>query len=149
VSDTLISVVCRVLHIAATCTSLGGLFYARTVLWPTLDVLRPADRERVLATAIRRFAVIKWTGVATVAVTGVIQWCLTYPHIIDQPRYIAFFTVKMIGAVGLFSITFLLALPDERLGPMRGQRAFWSALNIVCGLVILVGAALMHSAARH
>ncbi|MEO7714655.1 MAG: hypothetical protein ABIY70_00515 [Capsulimonas sp.] len=144
----LISFVCHVLHIASTCTSLGGLFYARMVLWPTLDTLAPDVREQFLAQAIRRFAVIKWTGVAVVAVTGIVQWVLTFPHIINQMHYILFFGIKMIGAVGLFSITFLLAMPTETLRQMRMQRAFWAGLNIICGLTILVGAALMHSAAR-
>jgi len=136
---------CRVLHIAATCTSLGGLFYARMVLWPTLDELPRTERETFLSKAIRRFAYIKWTGVTVVAVTGVIQWLWTYPYVINQQRYLVYFAIKMIGAVGLFGITFLLALPVERLQGMQRHRAFWSALNIICGLTILIGAALMRS----
>ena len=135
----------RVLHIAATCTSLGGLFYARTVLWPTLDVFDTAQRETFLSTAIRRFAYIKWTGVIVVAVTGVFQWIWTYPYVQNQNLYLIYFAIKMAGAFGLFSITFLLALPAERLAGMQTHRAFWSALNIICGLTILVGAALMRS----
>ncbi|MEP6705941.1 MAG: hypothetical protein ABJC05_00395 [Pyrinomonadaceae bacterium] len=136
---------CRVLHIAATCTSLGGLFYARMVLWPTLDELPRPERETFLTNAIRRFAYIKWAGVTVVAVTGVIQWLWTYPYVINQQRYLAYFAIKMIGAFGLFSITFLLALPAERLQGMQKHRAFWSAVNITCGLTILIGAALMRS----
>lgn len=139
---------CRVLHIAATCTSLGGLFYARMVLWPTLDLLPGAERENFLTNAIRRFAYIKWAGVTVVAVTGVVQWLWTYPYIIDQQRYLIYFAIKMIGAVGLFGITFLLALPAERLRGMQRHRAFWSAVNITCGLTILIGAALMRSLPR-
>ncbi len=139
---------CRVFHIASTCTSLGGLFYARMVLWPTLELLPGPERERFLISAIRRFAYIKWSGVTVVAVTGVIQWFWTYPHILDQRRYIVYFSVKMAGAVGLFSITFLLALPAERLHGMQQHRAFWSALNIICGLTILIGAALMRTVPR-
>ena len=138
----------RVLHIAATCTSLGGLFYARMVLLPSLDKLQTAEREMLLTTAIRRFAYIKWTGVIVVAVTGVIQWLWTYPYILDQRRYIIYFVIKMIGAVGLFSITFLLALPADRLRGMQNKRAFWSGLNIACGLTILIGAALMRTVGR-
>ena len=137
--------VCRVLHIAATCTSLGGLFYARMVLWPSLDLLTAAQRETFLAGAIRRFAYIKWSGVTVVAVTGVIQWLWIYPHVLDQQRYLVYFVIKMVGAVGLFSITFLLAMPVEKLRGMQQQRAFWSALNIVCALMILIGAALMRT----
>ena len=135
----------RVLHIAATCTSLGGLFYARMVLWPTLDSLPEPERQTFLTNAIRRFAYIKWTGVTVVAVTGVVQWLWVYPHVINHQVYVLYFGIKMAGAIGLFSITFLLALPAEKLRGMQRQRAFWSALNIVCGLAILVGAALMRS----
>jgi len=136
---------CRVLHIAATCTSLGGLFYARMVLWPTLDTLPSPEREKFLSQAIRRFAYIKWTGVTVVAITGVIQWLWTYPHVVDANLYIIYFSIKMVGAVGLFSITFLLALPAEKLHGMQKRRALWSGLNIVCGLTILIGAALMRT----
>ena len=135
----------RVLHIAATCTSLGGLFYARMVLWPTLDTLAPQERELFLNKAIKRFSYIKWTGVIVVAVTGIIQWFMMYPTIADQKMYVIYFGIKMIGAIGLFSITFLLALPAEKLKGMQKHRAFWSGLNILCGLTILVGAALMRS----
>ena len=138
----------RVLHIAATCTSLGGLFYARMVLWPTLDLLPDAERERFLSGAIRRFAYIKWTGVTVVAVTGIIQWLWTYPNVLDQQSYIVYFAIKMVGAIGLFGITFLLALPSDKLHGMQKRRAFWSGLNIVCGLMILVGAAMMRTVAR-
>ncbi|MGH9972001.1 MAG: hypothetical protein ACREBG_30005 [Pyrinomonadaceae bacterium] len=83
-----------------------------------------------------------------VAVTGVIQWFWIYPYILDQRRYFIYFAIKMVGAVGLFSITFLLALPAEKLRGMQQHRAFWSALNILCGLTILIGAALMRTVPR-
>lgn len=139
---------CRVLHIAATCTSLGGLFYARMVLWPTLDLLPDPERQKFLSSAIKRFAYIKWTGVTVVAVTGIIQWFWTYPYVQNQQRYLFYFGIKMAGAFGLLGITFLLALPNEKLQGMQRQRAFWSGLNIVCGLTILIGAALMRSLPR-
>ena len=140
-----LQLLCRVLHIAATCTSLGGLFYARMVLWPSLDLLPDAEREKFLSGAIRRFAYIKWSGVTVVAVTGIVQWILTYPYVLNQNLYLTYFGIKMAGAIGLFSITFLLALPAEKLRGMQTHRAFWSGLNIICGLTILFGAALMRS----
>lgn len=115
------------------------------VLWPSLDALPETQREAFLSAAIRRFAYIKWSGVTVVAITGVIQWLMTYPYVVDHKLYIIYFGIKMIGAVGLFGITFLLALPAERLRGMQDRRAFWSALNIICGLTILVGAALMRT----
>jgi len=138
----------RVLHIAATCTSLGGLFYARLVLWPALAQLPEGQRQCFLAAAIRRFAWIKWSGVVVVAATGVVQWLATWPRVAAPGVYLACFALKMAGAVGLFSITFLLALPGEPNRRMRRRRAFWSALNLACGLTILVGAALMRATAK-
>jgi hypothetical protein len=145
---TAIMLVCRVLHIAATCTSLGGLFYARVVLWPTLPQLAEPERDAFLRAMIRRYAVIKWTGVTVVAATGIVQWVFLWPLVTNGTLYVLYFGIKMVGAVGLFSITALLALPAERLGPMRADRGFWSALNIACGLAILIGAALMRTVAK-
>jgi len=140
------TVACRVLHIAATCTSLGGLFYARMVLWPLLPTLPEPQREQFLKACIRRYAWIKWSGVSVVSVTGLIQWSLTWPTVTDQRLYLVCFAVKMTAALGLVTITGLLALPAEKLQGMQRHRGFWSALNLLCALTILVGAALMRHA---
>ena len=140
-----VSVVCRILHIAATCTSLGGLFYARMVLWPLIPTLPECEREAFMRRAIARYAWIKWIGVTVIVVSGVIQWFIVWPTVTQRSLYITYFAIKMVAAFGLFSITFLLALPDERLRGMQRQRGFWSLLNILCGLTILIGAALMRS----
>lgn len=138
----------RVLHIAAACTSLGGLVYARAVLWPALPHLPAAERGAFLAVVLRRFAWIKWIGVAVVAVTGAIQWFAVWPHVPARAVYVASFVLKMGGAVGLGTITFLLALPADQLRPMQRRRGLWAAINIGCGAAILVGAALMRAAGR-
>jgi uncharacterized membrane protein len=135
--------ICHILHIASTCTSLGGLFYSRMVLLPNLKYVPEEARDAYLEKMIRRFAWIKWTGVIVVAITGIIQWIDVYPQVIDKTHYIIAFCIKMVGAIGLFLITFLLALPNDRLKVMKEHRAFWAGLNIVCGLTILIGAAMM------
>ncbi len=138
----------RVLHIAAACTSLGGLVYARAVLWPALARLPVAVRADFFGVVVRRFAWIKWTGVAVVAVTGVVQWIDVWPRVAAPAAYAACFALKMCGAVGLGTITFLLALPAGALRPMQRRRGLWAAINIACGLAILVGAALMRAVSK-
>jgi hypothetical protein len=113
------------------------------VLWPNLETIPEPYREPFLRKMIRRYATIKWVGVTVVAITGVIQWIRIFPVVVDQKMYVLCFILKMIGAVGLFSITFLLALPLMQVEGMKRKRAYWSGLNIVCGLLILIGAALM------
>src|ERR1051325_8538377 len=113
---------CRVLHIAATCTSLGGLFYARMVLWPTLPQLSPAEREPFFREMVRRYAIIKWFGIGIISVTGVIQWLYLWPVVTNRSAYLLYFGIKMSAAVGLLSITALLAVPDARLARMQTDR---------------------------
>jgi uncharacterized membrane protein len=134
-----------VLHIAATCTSLGGLFYARMVLIPNLQYVPEPARETYLAKMIKRYGYIKWTGVTIITITGILQWLDIYPQVSNKENYLLAFVLKMAGAVGLFLITFLLALPNAKLGRMQKHRAFWSGINIICGLTILIGAALMRA----
>jgi uncharacterized membrane protein len=135
--------IAHILHIASTCTSLGGLFYSRMVLIPNMQYVPEPARENYLNKMIRRFAVIKWIGVVVVVTTGIIQWVDIYPTVADKSHYLIAFAVKMVAALGLFSITFLLALPDERLKGMQRHRKFWAGVNIICGLTILIGAAWM------
>lgn len=139
----MIDLLIHVLHIAATCTSLGGLFYARMVLLPNLAFIPLPERDVYLKKMITRFGYIKWSGVLVIAVTGMVQWLKIYPEVADKYHYLLAFGLKMIGAAGLFLITFLLAIPGKQLNGMQRKRAFWSGLNIVCGLMILTGAAWM------
>lgn len=136
----------RVAHIAATCTSFGGLFYARMVLLPTLDRLPEPERKPFLDAMVRRFQGFKWAGVVVVAVTGLIQLGQIWPMVADPGSYLAAFALKMVSAFGLVTITGALAIPDVRFDGMRQQRGFWSAINLGCALGILTGAALMRYA---
>jgi uncharacterized membrane protein len=138
--------VVRVLHVAAACTSFGGLLYARAVLWPSLRHVPAEARGPLLASVMRRFSFIKWAGVAIVAVTGILQWRAIDPALASSPRYLGSFAVKMAGACGLLVVTALLALPSRALAGMQNRRALWSGLNLAFAATILVGAALMHAA---
>ena len=141
------SVTARVLHIAATCTSLGGLVYARAILLPAVATLPAEARGPFLAAVIRRYAYVKWTGVLVVAATGIFGLLRALPTVPARSTgdYLAAFALKMLGAVGLFTITAQLALPLPAFRRVQQRRALWSAVNIACGLLILLGAALMRS----
>jgi hypothetical protein len=139
-------VVCRVLHIAAACSSFGGLLYARVVLWPALRQLPPEARGPFLASVMRRFGWVKWIGVGVVALTGLALWSWVYPTVPRPASYLVCFTLKMAGAVGLFGTTLALALPFRVLERMHRHRGFWSGLNLAFAAMILTGAALMHYA---
>jgi hypothetical protein len=58
---------------------------------------------------------------------------------------LAAFALEMGGALALFVITLAPALPLPALRGMQRRRPFWSAVNIGCAAVILIGAALMRA----
>jgi hypothetical protein len=100
----------------------------------------------LLAAVLRRFSIIKWTGVAVVAITGIVQCRSMDPAVVHSLPYLASFAVKMAGALGLFLVTLLLALPSPSLAGMRRHRHVWSGLNLMFAATIFVGAAMMHAA---
>lgn len=138
-------VLSHALHLAATCTSLGGLAYARWVLAPNLPSLPSVERGPFLRRMVRRYAWIKWSGVFVVSITGAIQWFQVFPTVVNKHAYVAAFAVKMFGALGLFGLTAALALSDLGYGKLGQRRSFWSGVNIAFAAVILLGAALMRS----
>ncbi|MBC7554950.1 MAG: hypothetical protein H7257_13345 [Taibaiella sp.] len=141
----LLQLICHILHIAATCTSLGGLFYARMVLVPNLQYVPESARELYLSKMIKRYGYIKWIGVTVIIITGIIQLFDIYPQVADKRNYLLAFGIKMIGAVFLFTITFLLAFPADRLKGMQRNRKFWAGINVLCALALLTGASFMRA----
>jgi len=144
-ASLVVDTVGRVLHLAAACTSLGGLFYARMVLWPSLERVPVEGRAAFLGTVIRRYAAIKWTGMSVVSLTGLHSLWRVWPTLGSPGPYLAAFGLKMLGALGLFVITLQLALPLPSLAGMQRRRGFFAGLNIGCAAVILVGAAMMRA----
>jgi hypothetical protein len=120
------------------------LLYARAVFWPSLRHVPAAYRAPLLESALRRFGVINWTGVAIVAVTGIAQWRAEYSTVAHARAYVASVALKMAAAFALVVTTSLMALPVEALAPIRRRRGFWSAANLLFAALILTGAALMH-----
>jgi uncharacterized membrane protein len=141
----MLQLVTHLIHIIATCVSLGGLFYSRMVLWPNLKYIPEEARDAYLAKMVRRYGIIKWIGIILITFTGVVQWLDIYPQVEHKMAYLFAFVFKMMGAGGLLTITSMLALPLEAFTPIRKRRAFWSAMNLFFGLMILIGAALMRS----
>jgi len=130
-------VLVRLLHLVATCTSLGGLAYARLVLWPNLQTLRSRARgpARALHPTVRAHQVERRDARGDHR-RGTLAH--RWPEVVDKVAFTSAFALKMGGALGLFSITAALAF-----GCMPGRRAFWSGLNLACAVAILLGAAWM------
>lgn len=58
------------LHLLATATWIGGMIYINLVLMPSMPVLPPPERGKLMAVASKRFAFFAWGSVAILLLTG-------------------------------------------------------------------------------
>ncbi|MHA2427346.1 MAG: hypothetical protein ACXADB_04910 [Candidatus Hermodarchaeia archaeon] len=89
----------------------GGLFVNTLVLMPSLGVLNPAERGKLLGVYLKRFALLTWGAVALAGVTGLLA------------------TNSTIGFSGLFSL-------DTRFGNVLLAKIVVTLLMILNGIYL-------------
>ena len=65
--------VINLLHLIGITFWVGGVFVNTLVLMPSLGVISPAERGKLQAVYLKRFALLTWGAVALVGVTGLIS----------------------------------------------------------------------------
>ncbi len=60
------------LHLIGVTFWVGGTFVNALALLPSLQVIRPAERGRLMGTFMPRFARLTWVAIALIGVTGLI-----------------------------------------------------------------------------
>lgn len=144
----IVSIIINTLHIAAACVSLGSLAYARLVVLPNMKYISETEREIYLSKMIKQFAYIKWAAIIVLVLSGILQWFVSYPYVIQKNQYLLAFSFKMLGAVGLLCITFLLSLPKQTKDIMQHRRKFWTGIGLFFSLIILLGVAWMRQISK-
>jgi hypothetical protein len=83
----------RFLHVGSAVLFVGGVFYARRVLVPILNILPEDARMSSAAGAQLRFRAILWVLLVLLVGSGIYQLLTGPPH---TPTYHAWFGVKML-----------------------------------------------------
>ena len=124
------------LHLAAAVTGVGGVIYARVVVVPSLADLPAESRTRLLAQLVARFRPLSFTVIGVLLVTGLFN-LLT--HISEKPpQYHMVLGVKLLLALHVFTVSFLLAIPPG-VNPGRDARRPQLLMGAaISGIVILL-----------
>lgn len=67
----IINVILDWLHLLATTVWIGGMAFNIWVLRPSLPVIEPAERVKLVGAALRRFIYVAWLSIAALILTGI------------------------------------------------------------------------------
>lgn len=130
------------LHLGGVIIGVGGVAFARFVLIPTAAALPPEQRAPFMARIGARFNPILWTAIGVILVSGLYNMLSSLQAGVDA-RYQAVLGLKVLLALVLFSIAFLITLPFPALAGMQKQRPRWLLVNLALAtLIVLLSAAL-------
>ncbi len=124
------------LHLLGAVVAVGGAFFFRLVLLPSLSFLPNEQRSALIARLAPRFRVAIWLAIAVLIFSGVFN-LLESSHL-AQPVYRGVLAVKIVLAFVLFSIALTATLPLPSLARIQQKRPALLATNVVLGIVIIL-----------
>lgn len=134
----------RVLHILGAIVLVGGLFYLRTVVTPSVVPAAAADQQF----GGRRAAWAKWVGIATLVLLATGLW--NYVQIIKlherfAPSYHIIAGLKMLAALALFFLASLLAGRSAAAEALRDKMRSWLGVALALGILTVVLGGVLRS----
>jgi putative copper resistance protein D len=153
-----LSIIIDFLHILATVTWVGGMLYLHIVVNPSLTVLDPPLRGKLMGAINKRFPIFAWLSVILLLITGILktpsgmfmELSTTY-GIGLLIKHFLFFIMIIIGIL----ISFIMAPKMESLVPKPGeapssefvkvqkQVALLAMINLILGILALICTALI------
>ncbi len=134
----------RWLHILAAISLVGGTFFWRWALVPSLASLDEADRQRIQAAIRPKWARIVMIASALLLVSG--MWngvSIIKANAFDGSLYHAFIGVKLLLALLIMWIAARLSGRSQGAERFREKQVFWLTINVVLSIVIVCVAGVM------
>ncbi len=146
------------LHLLATATWIGGMIYINLVLMPSMPVLPPPERGKLMAVASKRFAFFAWGSVVILLLTGFYK--TPEGMLFDvSADYSLTLTVKHLVVLTMIVIGLVIALvivpklgalapkPQEAPSPafisLQNRLKVLATINMILGFVVLFCVALL------
>lgn len=139
-------------HLLATAAWIGGMIFMKAILVPSLAVLEPPQRGRLMGAVARRFTALAWTSTALLAATGLLKTpngllgdTTTDVGLLLTVKVALFAAMVVVGLVITFAVAPKLAslAPGPGAAPapayVRAQKALdaLSTVNAFLGLVVV------------
>ena len=124
----------RWVHIASAVTLIGGILYARFVMFPVAAKLSPEARTALDESTASHFRPLVFAAMAGLLLSGIYNYLLKPGHSV---RYHGAFGLKMLLALHVFSVAILVTAPNN---PRRARQLFGAAISGLA--IVLIGAYL-------
>jgi uncharacterized membrane protein len=119
----------RWLHLTSVVTLIGGILYARFVMFPASSALAPDARAGLDNRAAKGFRPLVFTAMTLLVVSGVYNFLYKNPR---TPLYHALFGIKILLVLHVFAVAILACSPNN---PRRARQMFGAAIS---GIVIIL-----------
>jgi uncharacterized membrane protein len=140
----LIHLLFRFIHIASVILFLGGVFYARQVLVPVLDVLPEDVRMTSAAGAQFRFRTVLWTLLVLIVGSGLYNF-LTYDGPKHTQAYQVWFGIKMLFVAHILASAILWGTSPYGDVTIAGKSKQRLASMLISGLLVVAISAYLRS----
>lgn len=124
-----LNVLMRTLHITSVVALLGGIIYARLVLWPGLGKSNAEARSGLEEATAATFRPIVLAAIGGLALSGTYNLFSNPGH---SPRYHMLLGIKLLLALHVFAVAMLVTQPRN---PRRGRLLTGT---VVSGLAIVI-----------
>ena len=143
-TDLIVPVIFRWLHIGPVIVAIGGAFFARFVISPSLaETLSDDQRGQVHSAVIRRWKRVLHICIGLILISGIYN---IYHAIVDlhkPPLYHMLFLPKFLAALGIFFIASALVGKSEAFENMRRENKKWLGILIALAVVIILISGIM------
>ncbi|MGD0771349.1 MAG: hypothetical protein ABSC05_00860 [Candidatus Solibacter sp.] len=130
----ILTAIMRWVHISSVVTLVGGVVYARFVMFPAARSLSADAQTALNEGAARHFRPAVYAAMAGLVFSGIFNYLSKPGHSV---LYHALFGVKMLLALHVFSVAILATAPRN---PRRARQLFGAAIS---GFAILLIAAYL------
>ena len=134
---------------------IGGFFFLRVILLPSIKVLPENQQPKLLEAAFRRFRVVIWSALLTILFSGVYNFIaflrsagsfsqdLPKEPVQDLSTYILVLGIKIFIVFIIFTFGVLLTFPYPVFAPIQKRPTPWLNLTLILGLIVIFLSALL------
>lgn len=145
----LLPILARWLHIGPVVIAIGGAFFMRFVLLPSMgETLAEDHSQRLRSAMMARWR--KWVHICIglILLSGLFNIYDAAAMLRESGVYQVLFVVKLLAALGIFMVASALVGRSEGFGPMRANPRKWLAVIVGLAAVIVIVSGIMKNIAR-
>ncbi len=143
-TDLIVPVISRWLHIGPVIVVIGGAFFARFIISPSLaETLSDDQHGQVRSAVVRRWKRVVHICIALILISGAYNFYHALRFLEKPPLYHMLFLPKFLAALGIFFIGSALVGKSEAFESMRRENKKWLGILIALAVVIVLISGVM------